>query len=456
MSGLNASMQIAVQSLLVQQDALNTTTNNIANANTPGYARELVDISARPPITQGDLTFGAGVQITGFQSVRDQVLQLRIYAETQQQADAQAQIGPTEQIQTVFANPSQGVGADLQALFNSINQLSNNPADPTLRRNVISSANQLTGSFHSAAQTLATIQQSLNGSVTQSVGEINRLTAQIAELNGEVNGKQQLGQDPGTLEDQREELIRQLAQQIDVQVVQTESGQSLTTANGTALVVGNQSTGLTTSADPSGNVKVFSGGSDITSTVQSGTLGGVLKVRDQSITRLQSDLDTLASEFAGAMNAAQHQGFDLSGNAGQDLFAQAGGVGAARNITVAFTDPALIAASSDGSVGSSGNLANLLAVRDSALPSGATPLNAYANLATQAGDLNASAQAESTASDASLQQLQNQRSSISGVSIDEESAKMIQYQRAFQAAARVISTVDDLTVSVINMGYAGA
>ncbi len=456
MSGLNSSMLIAAQALEVQQDALNTTTNNIANSNTPGYAREVVELSARPPTVEGNLSFGTGVQITGFQSIRDQVLQLRIYDETQQQASAQAQIGPTQQIEGVFSDPTQGIGADMQALFNSLNQLSNNPADTTLRQNVLSSADQLTGSFHTVSQTLSSIEQSLNGSVTQSVAEVNQLTAQIAQLNGEVTAKQQLGQDPGTLEDQREALIGQLAQQIDVQVIQTEQGQSLTTADGTPLVMGNGSTRLETSTDPSGKVEVFNSGNDITSTLKSGALGGALTVRDQSIPGLQGDLDNLASQFAAAMNSAQQGGFDLSGAAGQNLFTQAQGAGAARNIAVAFTDPSLIAASSDGTPGNNGNIANLLAVRDAALPSGATPLNAYAALASTAGDLSASAQTEAAASSASLQQLQDQRSSVSGVSLDEETTKMIQYQRAFQAAARVVSTVDDMTTSILSMGYAGA
>jgi flagellar hook-associated protein 1 FlgK len=117
-----------------------------------------------------------------------------------------------------------------------------------------------------------------------------------------------------------------------------------------------------------------------------------------------------------------------------------------------MTDPSLIAASSDGTQGSNGNVANLLAVQTQTLPAGETPVNAYANLVSQTGNLTSQANAEVTASTASLNQLNDQLGAVSGVSLDEETTNLMNYQRAYEASARVITTVDALTQSVLDMG----
>jgi len=157
------------------------------------------------------------------------------------------------------------------------------------------------------------------------------------------------------------------------------------------------------------------------------------------------------------MNAAQAAGYDQNGNAGQDFFTVSGTVtGSAATIKMAITDPTLVAASSDGSAGSNGNLSKLSAVQTTALASGQTPGNAYASLVYQVGSLTSNANAESTATTSSLNQLNDQLSSVSGVSIDEESANLIQYQQAYQAAARVVSVIQQLFSVTMSMGTAAA
>lgn len=127
-------------------------------------------------------------------------------------------------------------------------------------------------------------------------------------------------------------LINQLSGLIDVSRIQTESGITLTTSNGTALVAGNQSFSLTTQLDVSGVQHIFAQGADITSQLNSGQLGGLLEVRDQKIPALLSGLDTLASGLESAFNAANAAGFDLNGNSGGNIFGGPSGAGAAHPI----------------------------------------------------------------------------------------------------------------------------
>jgi flagellar hook-associated protein 1 FlgK len=452
MGSLSSSMWIAAQALDVDQGALDATSNNIANQNTPGYSREVPVLTEGAPTVEGDVTYGGGVELQQVQSVTDQLLQIQISDQNQQQSSAQTQYNALQQVQELFSNPTSGIGADFTSFFNSLSQLSTDPTSIPDRQAVLTSAQNLATSFNSTEASLDSIQSGLNQSVSQNVTQINSLTAQIAQINGQVGQMQKLGEDPGNLGDQETQLIQQLSQLTNVNQIQTENGLTLTTGNGTPLVVGDQSFALTTTAGPNGMTDVSSQGQDITSTLQGGELGGNLQVRDTVIPGLLSQLDNLASQFSTSVNAAQATGYDLNGNAGQPLFSDTSGPGAASNLTVAITDPSLIAASSDGTQGSNGNVANLLAVQNQALPSGEDPLDTYSSLVSQAGNLTDQAQAEVTASTASLNNLNNQLGSISGVNLDEETTNLMNYQRAYEAAARVVTTVDALTQSVLDMG----
>ncbi|MFZ1132695.1 MAG: flagellar hook-associated protein FlgK [Terriglobales bacterium] len=452
MGSLSSILFMASQALGADQGAIDATSNNIANQNTPGYSREVAVLTEATPSVDGSVTYGNGVELQQIQSVRDQVLQIQISDQNQQQGSSQAQYTALQQVQSLFSNPTQGIGADFTAFFNSISQLSTDPASVPDRQAVLTAAQNLASDFHSTEQSLDTVQSGLNQSVQQNVTQINTLTQQIAQLNVQVGEMQKLGQDPGSLGDQETQLIQQLSQLTTVNQIQTENGLTLTTGNGAPLVVGGQSFALQTTTGPSGMTNVSSQGQDITSTLKGGQLGGNLQIRDNVVPGLLSQIDNLASQFSSSINAAQASGYDLNGNAGQPLFTDTSGAGAASNLTVAITDPSLIAASSDGTAGSNGNVANLLAVQNQKLPSGDTPLNTYSNLVAQSGSLTAQAQAEVTASTGSLNQLNNQLGAVSGVNLDEETTNLMNYQRAYEAAARVVTTVDELTQSVLDMG----
>lgn len=453
MSGLNTSLMVAMQSLLAQQGALDATTNNIANVNTPGYTREVPVLREAPATPQANYSIGNGVVLEKYQSVRDQILEQRIQQVTQQNASAQAQTNSLEQVETLFTSSGSDIGSEMSALFTSITQLQTDPANMPMRQGILTAGQNLAVAFHTTVTGIAQVRAGLNLQVTQDVGQINQLTQQIAPLSVQLSQLKAKGQDGGTVEDQLNVLIGKLSALTDVNVTQTESGITLTTGTGTALMVGGQSFNLQTAAGSDGMTHVLdAAGKDITSTIQNGELGGAIEVRDTTLPGISSQLDKLASEFADAFNTVHEGGTDLNGHAGVAFFsAPSTGSGAAANFSVAITDPALIAASSDGSAGSNGNLAKLIAVQNTPLPSGSSPTDSYANIVFAAGTASANAQAQTSATSVSLLQLTNQRSAFSGVSINEESTNLIRYQQAFQAAAKVISTIDQLSTIAINM-----
>jgi flagellar hook-associated protein 1 FlgK len=458
MGSISSSLSDALQSLMADTGALQITNNNIANANTPGYSRELPVFEEAAPPANATLSIGEGVVLEGFQSVRDELVNSQIQQETTSQNAANVQLSTLQQIQPTFNTSTQDIGTEMSALFATISSLSTDPTGSAQRQAVLTAGNNLANAFNTASNVLTSQQAALNDPVTNDVRQINQISQQIAALNPQITTLTATGQDGGTLEDQRDQLLLKLSALTPVSITKTAEGPTVTTGNGTPLVVGPQSYTLSTTSVSNGTQDVLdANGKDITTSLTGGDLGGSIQTRDQTIPGLLNQLDTLANQFAIAFNAAQAKGSDQNGAAGTSFFTIPATVaGSAAAIGMAITDPAKIAASSDGTPGSNGNLANLSAVQTTTLPSGATPEGAYSDLVYQVGSITANANAESTATAASLLQLTNQLNSVSGVSVDQEATNLITYQTAYQAAARVVSTIQSLFAVTMAMGTAAA
>ncbi len=455
MGGLSGSLNIVLQSLLTDQGAIETTSNNIANVNTPGYSRQRPDLEETPPIQIGGLNFGTGVQLKQIVSLRDSILDLRVNQETQQQGKLQGFLGPAQEIQSFF-NETTGTGlqASLTAFFNSLSQLSISPSDLNVRQAVLSAAQNLSTSFNQAANNLSAVQNSVNLDVTQSVNQINSLTSQIATVNSQVSAAQAANQNPGTFIDQRQQLLNQLSNLVDISEINAGNGSlTITTSNGAPLVVGGQNFQLSTQANAATGFKdIVSQGTVITSQIAGGELAGQLQIRDQEIPSIQNSLDSLAFNLSSAVNAQHKAGFDLNGNAGGNLFTPlAGATGAASQIGVVITNPALVAASSDGTPGSNSNANAILALQNQPLVSGQTPLDFYGNLVFKIGNDISSAQTSQQAGGQVLNQLQNLQGGVSNVDLNEESANLIRFQNAYNASARVVTVINSLLDTTINM-----
>jgi flagellar hook-associated protein 1 FlgK len=454
MSSLSAALSIATGALEAEQGAMDATTNNVANSNTPGYSRVEPVLVSGDPVVLGSLTFGSGVVLQQLQSIRDPILQMRIQEETQQQSQLNTYVGATQQVQTLFNSTGSDIGSEISNFFSSVSQLATDPTNLSVRQGVLTAAGNLATAFNNTANSLSQQRSSLDLTVGQTVAQINSVTSQIAALNTQISSLADTGKDASSLQDQRDVLIGQLSGLVDVHQIQTENnGLTLTTSDGTALVTGGQNFALSTQTNASGFQDVYSQGTDITGNIVSGQLGGLLEARDQTIPSLLSSLDTLASGLANNLNSANASGFDLNGLQGGDIFVAPAGVqGAAANLAVQMTDPAGLAASSDGSSGSDGNVANLSAVQNSTVISGETPTDFYSNLVYTVGNDVSNGTAELNSSQLILTQLQDQRNSVSGVDLNQEAANMVEYQRAYDAAAQVVTTINDMLNTVINMG----
>ncbi len=459
MGNLNGILSLASQALLADQGALQVTSNNVANANTPGYSREVPVFEENPSIDQAGVEYGQGVTLSQVNGIRDQVVELGLQQALQQQGQINSNLQSLTQVESLF-NEAQGAGlqAPLSQFFNSLQNLSTDPTDSSLRQSVLSTAQTLATALNRASAGLSEVQAGLNQGIPQAVSEINQLTSQIAQLNGQISGAQGLGTNPSQLLDQRDQLIEQLSGLVGVNNIKASDGSvNLTTTSGALLVAGQESYALSTAPTSSGNQDVFSQGQDVTSGLTGGTLGGYLQALNQGVTPAQSSLDNLAANIISAVNSQQKAGYDLNGDAGASLFTPPSGTsdaGAAAQMSVAISDPSKIAASADGTSGSNGNAIALANLENQSLTGlgGQSVMDYYSSFVTGMGTQVQQATNQQTAQDLVVQQLQNQKASVSGVSLDEESANLIQYQNAYSASARVVSVISEIAQLAISLG----
>lgn len=463
MGTLTSLMDLARQSLMAEQAALNVTSNNVSNQNTPGYTRQVVDWQTRDSVTIGGIVTGGGVSVgqAGI-SQRDRILEQRVQQQTQIQSQSEALESALQQVQNIFGLSSTStsasstqLGSAMDSFFNALSSLTANPSDATTRQMVLSAANSLANAFNTASNQMAEIAASLNKQVSIDVDQVNSLISTIASLNRQI-GSASPDHDASVLEDERQQAITQLSQYIGLNQISNEAnGITLTTTNGAVLVSGPRASSLSTT-QIEGNIHVLAGstGLDITQGLTGGSLGGIIEARDQQLPTFQNSLDNLAYAIGTQVNQINAQGLDGNGNAGQALFRlPSTASGAAGLIQMATTDPQAIAAAATGE-GPTGNSNALLLAQlaSSTVLAGQTPSSFYPTLLGQIGSAAVAAATDNAAQQTMLSQVTTQRNALSGVSLDEEAANLTDYQRAYEAAAKIFSIVDQLMATALNLG----
>jgi len=461
MGTLTGLLYLSQNSLDATQAALDITSNNVANANTPGYTDEVATWNELDTVSlSGNAASGMGATVSAV-SQRDPVLNQRVQQQTQSVSASSAENTALSDLQSIFglttnssSSASTTLGTDINAFFNSFSSLQASPSDASVRQAVLSAASTLATDFNSAASTISQQTAGLNQQATAVVSNVNSLLNSLAQLNLQITSTSP-NADAGTLEDQRQQDLTQLSGLVGFdQIKSANNGLTLTTANGQPLLSEGQTFPLTTSL-VSGNVHIIAGsGQDITSTLTGGQLGGILTSRDQDLTQASAALDSLAYSIGSAVNTQNQAGLDASGNPGSAIFTlPTSASGAASAIALATTDPSAIAAAAAGQ-GSSGstNASALAGLANSNLVNGQPPTTFFASFLTQLGSKVAQVQQENTTQQASLTQLTTQQSATSSVSLDQEAANLTLYERSYDAAAKVFTIVDELMAVAINLG----
>ncbi len=462
MGTLTNLFDVTRTALGADQAALNTTANNVANQNTVGYVRQVASFGAGDTVSLGA---GNGYSDSGptvtVQSKRDRVLEQRVQQQTQVAGASGAQAGVLAQVENVFSLTGSSatagateIGTALDSLFSSFTALAGDPTDAATRQGVLAAAGALASSFNSASTQLAQVGASAGAEVASSVGQVNALTASIAALNGRIE-QTSPDQDAGALENQRQAAITQLSQLVGLHQVTTENnGITLTTDGGAVLVAGAQASKLAAVRVSSGVQVQDATGKDVSATITGGSIGGQLAAQNITVPAVQAGLDAVAFRLANAVNAQNAAGVDATGAAGGAIFSvPATAAGAAGAIAVAATGVEAIATAGEGEGVSGTTNANALeSIGTAEDGSGATVSGQFAALLSEVGTESSAVSTQNATDTASLTQLTTQRDAYSGVSLDDEAANLTQYQQSYQAAAKVLSVLDQLMADAINIG----
>jgi flagellar hook-associated protein 1 FlgK len=453
------TLWIGVSGLTAAQRAMEVTANNVANVNTEGYSRQRVELVNGRPVpgtygSRGDGMKGTGVTVADVVRARSSLADNAFRSETSTQASWSARSDLMGRAEQVLGPIGGGTPKALADFFGSWEELSLHPEMPAARRSVLEAGATLAGSFNSAANDLAELQAGAADQVRTNVDEVNRLAAQVAKLNAGIADATNGQQSPNDLLDQRDRIVDQLSALTGATVRQGELGRVDVFVGSRALVRGETVETLKAStADPI-TVTWTLGGE---AAAPGGTLGGLVGSA-ATVAGLRQNLDNLANSFMKQVNDAHGAGYDLTtvpapptgqtGNLGAPFFKGTGAAQMAMNIT----DPSQVAAAASPTGGANdGNNALALAdLRTLPMPTGQSGEDTLHAFAAQLGSLASEATDQTTASSEVLAGLAKDRASVSSVSTDEEMADMVRFQRAYEASARLMTTVDQMLDRLIN------
>jgi flagellar hook-associated protein 1 FlgK len=319
---------ISVSALQAFQAAIAVTSNNIANANTPGYARESLSLSAAAPQANGRISVGAGVAIDGITRAFSQATANQLNASQSSLGQLNALQTYSSQIDNLVGTTAGGVSTALQSFYNAWSDVANNPASTATRQALLGKAQSIASSFKNASTQLNALNSDINSRITSDVQQINTLAASISSLNKQIvaTTAQSGGQVPNDLLSQRDQLVSNLSSLTGVSTTTDSNGaMNVFVGNGQPLVLQGNTTTLTTVGNPfdASQLEVSSStasGNIISGTITSGDLGGLLAARGQVVDPAKNQLGQIATAFSQAVNSQQNAGLDLRGQLGANLF----------------------------------------------------------------------------------------------------------------------------------------
>ena len=465
MPTISSGISVALQAVLTHSQVLEITEHNIANASTKGYRRQSAILTTETPnsINGADHGIGAGQRGNGVTIDRIDRFNLAFFdgryrAVSAEAQSWEAQSGILSHLESILAeNSDDGLLPKLDQFWAGWQALSNEPTSTSLRAIVLDDASALATAFNRRATQITQMRSDQNLAVAGNVEEINSLASQIAQLNGNISRVISVGEQPNDLMDKRDLALDRLAELTGAVSSEQKNGEMLVSVGGHVLVMGQDTFKLEVRTNPADTSVVdayWNDGQKLTP--PSGELKGTLDVRDRVLVDQLTGLNTMSAGLIAQVNTIHSGGYGLNNATGLNFF---NGTDASSITVNSILDANSIATSSAANQAGNNNIAlQITALKTvKGMKAGTATLNDFYN--TQITEL---AVTTKRASDNSYQHglivnaLGNQRESVVGVSLDEEAANMAKAQKAYQAAARVLTAYDDLLDLVINrMGRVG-
>jgi flagellar hook-associated protein 1 len=454
-------IDIASRALRAFQQSLNVTGHNISNANTAGYSRQTADLQSTDPTVfycGKQIMLGTGVSIASVNRIRDMFLEGRRIDAQSEASRLDTLTTNLKRVETIFVEPGEGGISDaLNEFYNACSALASNPNEDSMRFQVQTSGQLLADRIRGTYLDLNAVKDQFTGDIGNTFDQIDQLTSRIAELNGEIREKTALGAEPNDLLDMRDQAIQDLSGLVNITTYQCDDG--------TMAIY----TGQRTLVDSSGSIAIPRTYDAATQTITDGTFTykvseGKLSGLFQSVNTIesyQSQLDSLANNLRTQVNSIHQTGTNNQNPPVTNInFFNDVATGLPQSGAIDFdlsaevkADPDAIAAGVTGNAGDGGLALSLSQLRESPIAAlgNKTFGEYYTNLASSIGrDVQSYGNALDSKT-AVLDQIDTQIQSVSGVSLDDEMANMLRYQRSYQAAAKMLSIFDQTTEDLINM-----
>ena len=456
---LNGMLDLGRRALYSNQIALAVIGHNTANVNTLGYSRQRAQLSPSMSLPTVLGAIGTGVNVLGIQQIHDSLLDRNIRDGYSNTAQWQAIDGSLQTLENIFGDvtDTSGLSDLLSDFWNGWQDVANDPENLTSRADLRQTGESMCSEFNRIFNSLMSEQQDLDQELQVRVGEINTLASAVANLNEQIAEIEGAGGQANDLRDQRVSLLNNLSGLVDTQVSEGSNGQVNVYIGGQILVQDNLSVAITTveRSIPGGSVHdlVWSdGGASVD--VSGGQIAGLIEMRDERIPEVVDRMDELANAMVLQVNSLHQAGYGLNGASGNDFFnPESSGAGNMSLSGAVLDSLEVIAASGSGAPGDNSNALAIAGLQNELLMENGTATigDYFANMVSEVGVVRQNSTFRCNQEEATLYQLENQRESISGVNLDEEMTNLIQYQQAYEAAARLVNTVSQMMDTVLNL-----
>lgn len=464
MSSTFFGIEIAKRGILAQKLAEEIVSHNIVNSNTPGYTRQRAELYATLPFPaptynreQMPGQMGTGVAIEYISGLRDKWLENRIKVGISSYSYAAELNKRLNELQSIFNElSSPNLGDAISSFWNSINDIANNPDSMAVRQVLVSAADTMTGTFRFLNDKMSSMARELNMNFSSEIDVVNSLAENINSVNMDIFRAISLGYNPNDLIDRRNTLLNELSKYTDFAVTELKNGMIKVEINGHLLIGENFVMKLSVVPDNlnPGNIKaIFSDGAD--AVFSSGSLKAIIDMRDIYLPQYKTAIDSLAQTIISSVNQLHASGYALNSStpSGLPLFNGSGMSDIVLNPTIRADVSLFAAASNPNAPGDGTNALAISGLKYNLLMANNTmTINEFysALISRMGNDIVSISESESIYKNYN-KNLENQRQSLSGVSLDEEMTELIKFQHAFEANIKVMKVQDEILESIINM-----
>lgn len=450
--GLSRIFDISRRSLATYQKAMDITSHNVANASNEDYTRQRVKFATENPETTANFIWGTGVKLSDVERVRSSLIDAQLRNSYANYYNNEQESLLLSQVEQVFSEPSDlGISNIMTEFFNSWNKLSVSANSMSLRYEVVQSAQQLTDRIKLVYDNLNAISYDSMRNFSDKVDSVNSKLQQIQQLNVQVVEAAAVGLSANDIMDQRDKLIDELSQMANVSVITDSTGAANVSIGGIQALDASGYIEFET-REINGSLTMVIKGTDTSVTLSGGELCGISTVYSKRVPEYLETLDEISNKLMETVNQIHSTGYTLEENpvSGLDFFESYSDGDLVINPDI-LNDAAKIAISKDGTEGNGELAADIANIATAKVLNGLTLGDNYSRMISKLGNDKQNADNISESTNLVIEQLEVQKGSISGVSLDEEMTNIIKFQRSYDASARLITVADEMLETIINM-----